>query len=270
MIRLITLLLFSIVLISCAKPKSYYPTIDQAELQAERQRQLDVAQENEIKDREKKELKNIEQQKRLVKVSSKILKGGVRVCNKIGVNKGGCIYEFELTKDREVNAYADGKNIYVTPAMMNFAEEDEELAIVLGHEYAHNFMGHIASKKNNMALGNILGSLIDIAASSQGVATGSAFGKIGTSVGGLKYSKEFEKEADYVGLYVTYLAGYKIENAAEFWRKMSLRDPNSIKEASTHPTNPERYIALTKTVNEIKNKKHGGLELLPNIRLEEK
>ena len=61
--------------------------------------------------------------------------------------------------------------------------------------------------------------------------------------------------------------GYDIENSPDFWRKMSLRDEKSIKNATTHPTNPARYIALGKTIAEIKRKKKNGTVLVPNLKL---
>lgn len=259
--------LLCLVVCACASPTTHYPDINKAELERERQKQQEFVNNKKISDREKKGLKRIEQQKRLIEVSTQILKGGVELCNKLANPKNGCVYEFELSKEKQVNAYADGKKIVVSPAMMNFAETDEELAIVLGHEYAHNIMGHISSKKKNILFGNLLGIALDAAASSQGLSTGSAFSKLGGGLGAMQYSQEFEKEADYAGLYVTYLAGFNIDKAPEFWRKMSLRNEASINNAVTHPTNPERYIALDKTIREIKSKKKKGQPLLPNIRV---
>ena len=255
-----------LVMSGCVSPTSHYPDIDKAELELERQKQQEFANNKKINDRERRALKRVDQQRRLINVSTKILKGGVELCNKFVNAKYGCVYEFELSKEKSVNAYADGKKIVISPAMMNFADKDEELAIVLGHEYAHNVMGHINAKQQNMLLGNLFGIALDAAASSQGLSTGSAFGKMGASAGAMHYSQEFEKEADYIGLYVTYLSGFDIKQAPEFWRKMSLRNEAAITNGVTHPTNPERYIALDKTIREIKNKKKNGKILLPNIR----
>src|SRR5690606_6718965 len=131
----------------------------------------------------------------LAKLGMRISRGGIELCKLMGRHGDNCLYEFELdTKGSQVNAYADGKKIYVTPAMMNFARNDEELAVVLGHEYAHNLMGHIKSQKTNVFIGNMLGAVVDAVAASQGVHTGSAFGKIGASAGAMRYSKEFERE----------------------------------------------------------------------------
>ena len=178
-----------------------------------------------------------------------------------------CIYTFELTEEnRQLNAYADGKKIYVTPTMMRFTKSDDELAVVMGHEYAHNLMEHSKSKKSNMVVGNILGFAVDMLASYQGVSTGGAFSDIGTNVGALSYTQSFEKEADYVGLYVTALSGYNINSAPGFWRRMSLKDNRSIVESTTHPTTPERFVMLKKVVEEISLKQKKKQPLLPELK----
>ena len=40
-------------------------------------------------------------------------------------------------------AFADGTKVFLTRGMMRFAQSDEELALVVAHETAHNIMGHI-------------------------------------------------------------------------------------------------------------------------------
>jgi len=154
--------------------------------------------------------------------------------------------------------------------MMNFAETDEELAVVLGHEYAHNLMKHSAAKYKNASIGNILGTIIDGVAASQGINTGGLGQNLGTNIAVASYSIGFEKEADYVGLYVTKLAGFEIKDAPNFWRKMSIRNPEAIYNATTHPSNPERFISLEKTVKEIEGKLAEGKKLFPELKAEEK
>jgi hypothetical protein len=45
---------------------------------------------------------------------------------------------------------------------------------------------------------------------------------------------------------------------------MSAREPDGIYVSTTHPTNPERYVAMQKTVEEISHKKKAREPLLPN------
>lgn len=262
MIRVLTLLAF-FVLASCA-PVTYAPNVNQAELNAETQKQrMLVAQEKIKKQAEAKE-KRLKQQERLNRVATNILQGGLALCPNLNKSTNFCIYEFDLLEGGAVNAYADGKKLYITPAMIDFAKTDEELAIVLAHEYAHNLMEHISSQQGNALLGGLFGAVLDGLATSQGVNTGSEFTKAGAQMAALAYSADFEQEADYVGLYVMEHAGYDISNAPNFWRRMSIENPSSVFTTTTHPTNPHRFIALEKTVKEIADKKASGIALLPN------
>ena len=59
-----------------------------------------------------------------------------------------CDYRAILAAQENVNAYADGENVYVTRGMMRFAETDDELALVIAHEIAHNAMNHIDAQRS--------------------------------------------------------------------------------------------------------------------------
>ena len=105
-----------------------------------------------------------------------------------------CDYPMLIVNRYDVNAWADGERIYVTAGMLRFTENDEELALIIGHELAHNTRGHVASKKGNTLLGAILGA-------AAAVLSGVDVTSLGAQTGGLAYSQDFEAEADYVGAY---------------------------------------------------------------------
>jgi hypothetical protein len=157
----------------------------------------------------------------------------------------------------EVNAYADGHGIYLTTGMLSFARNDVELATVIGHELAHNALDHIDKKKVKF----VLGSILDIAAAVYGINTGGLFG----SAAAQTFSKGYEAEADYVGMYILAIAGYPIGDVADFWRRMGREVPGSIANRwiSTHPGTAERYLALEMTEQEIKQKMANGLPIRP-------
>ena len=171
-----------------------------------------------------------------------------------------CDYPLSITPAPEVNAFADGDHIFVTQGMMDFAKTDNELSLVVGHELAHNAMKHTTAKTIN-SLG---GLLVDILFAGLGVNTQGAF----TKMAGQAYSKEFESEADYVGLYIDALAGNDIADAADFWRRMGTKSPGSIEKsfAASHPSTPERFVAIEDTIKEIIQKKQAHAELMPNIK----
>ena len=170
-----------------------------------------------------------------------------------------CDYSIAETYGDTVNAYADGKNIVLSAGMLRFTENDNELALVIAHEIAHNALNHMDAKKANYGTGSIL----DIAAALAGVNTGGAFG----SIAARSHSKGFEAEADYVGLYIMALANISIDDAPDFWRRMAATHPESTRNGgflSTHPTTAERFVALDSTIQEINEKQENGIALMPN------
>lgn len=174
-----------------------------------------------------------------------------------------CDYPAQVVADNSLNAFADGESIYVTSGMMRFAEDDE-LKVVLAHELAHNAAGHIDARKTNAILGAIVGAVADVAAAAGGVNTGGAYTSQGAQAGAQAYSQDFEREADYIGMYAMALAGYEYSESPEFWRHMASANPGSIALASTHPTTAERFVRLEYTVQELDGKRAAGDSLRPD------
>ncbi len=171
--------------------------------------------------------------------------------------KKTCPYILLTEKSKEVNAFADGNKIYITTAIESLADKDQELALVIGHEMAHNTMEHINKKTANV----VLGSLADVGI---GILTG-VQSDLFTQVGAGAYTQSFEAEADYYGIYYTARAGYDVSEAPELWRKMATKSPNSIHlEGSTHPSSAKRYLALKASAEEIMEKKKKGQPLTPS------
>jgi hypothetical protein len=177
-----------------------------------------------------------------------------------------CGYNLVAVRKDDLNAWSDGTNVTVTSAMLRFAAEDDELATVLSHEIAHNAMRHIQAKQKNAALGGLFGALLDIAAATQGVNTQGQFTKQGMDAGAIIFSQDFEREADYVGMYLLARAGRSTARAPNFWRRMAQEDPKSIRFASTHPTSAERFVRLEQASREIEQKLARGEGLQPEMR----
>ncbi|HNR12588.1 MAG TPA: M48 family metallopeptidase [Thermodesulfobacteriota bacterium] len=164
-----------------------------------------------------------------------------------------------------VNAYADGENIYITPGMMRFTTDDDELAMVVSHELAHNIRQHQSMVKRNTLIAGLLGAVVDVAFTVFGGFTGGEFTKIGIQKGEQAYTKDIEREADYVGLYILANAGYDIHSGPDFFRRFATAHPRSAetKYAKSHPSTPERFLMLNETIKEIECKQRSGVPLLP-------
>jgi hypothetical protein len=179
-----------------------------------------------------------------------------------------CAYGPVVQQAKEVNAYADGNRMYFTTMIMDMLTDDE-LAFVVAHELSHNILGHVAKQQNNVALGALGGTLIDAIAKSQGVGTGGRLGQMGAQVGGMRFSQDFEREADYVGMYITELSGFAPEAAVAVIEKLSKQNPDQIRYANTHPANAERAVNARLTLDEIRRKIRNKEPLYPNMRPQE-
>lgn len=179
-----------------------------------------------------------------------------------------CQYPVLLVDRQEVNAFADSKKIVVYAGLMRMASTDAELGLVIAHELAHNIMGHIAQKEANAATGAAVGLVFDVLGALAGVNTNGAFARLGAQSGAGAFSKAFESEADYVGLYLMARAHLDYKQAPAFWRRMATLAPvkNEAGIAATHPVTPKRFVLLRKTIAEIDKKIAEGAPLTPNIR----
>lgn len=252
-------------LVSCAKPTTRAPKLDPSQVQAERAAQRQVAEQS-AGGAQVAVLPTEEVIARLNRVAPKVQQAGTMVCQQMYGTRRNCGFAFKLANQDLLNAWADGEAVYITPKMVSFASSDEELANVLAHEYAHNVLQHPQSTGQNAAAGAIGGMLIDLLAKSQGYDTGNAFSKIGGEVGQYHYSVAFEREADYVGMYVLANAGYRVDGALDFWRRFTTQDPNGLYASQSHPSNPERTVAMQRTIVEIDAKRAANRPLLPDMR----
>jgi beta-barrel assembly-enhancing protease len=176
-----------------------------------------------------------------------------------------CDYGAIVTVEGDINAFADGDNLFFPWAMMRFANDDE-LRGVLGHEIAHNAMGHLAARKRNALLVGLIGAAADVAAAAGGVNTGGQNTSNFMALGASAFSQDFEREADYVGMYILARAGAPLETVPELWRQFAQINPAAIGLASTHPTTAERFVRLREIIREIEAKRAAGEELTPELK----
>ncbi len=170
-----------------------------------------------------------------------------------------CDFSLRVVDSPTINAFADGQRVAITEGMMRFAGSDQELALVISHEIAHNLMDHIRKMYGNALMGTFIDGLISgaIGIDTRGTASEAAR---------RAFSRAFEAEADYVGLYLMARSGREIQGAQNFWRRMATVSPGSITLATSHPATPERFLAIDGTVREIEDKERRGQPLRPNLR----
>jgi len=180
------------------------------------------------------------------------------MCSRLDCPRSGG-YVVVVIEEDVVNAMTDGNNIYVARGLLDFVANDGELAAVLAHEIAHGLLDHLGSKQQDAMLGALLGAML-------GAAVGVDASDIGASLGALTYSKTYEREADYVGLYILARAGYGLQDADTMWRKMATISTSEGSFLDSHPAFSERLALIRATNDEIAAKIRAGQPLVPALR----
>jgi len=125
------------------------------------------------------------------------------------------------TDQWNASAMANGA-VWVFTGLMD-SLSDDEMAIVLGHELTHYTHEHIRRQMSKGTLGQILGTGAAIAVSQIKNSTAqqvAAFGgQMGLSALMTGYSREYEDQADRVGLRYAYEAGFDVTKGPGLWEK---------------------------------------------------
>jgi predicted Zn-dependent protease len=171
--------------------------------------------------------------------------------NRIGQNivkNSDCKVPFtiKVIDSDEVNAFAlPGGFFYVNSGLILNADEEAELAGVMAHETAHVCAHHAAremTRANYAQLGSI--PLIFIGGwTGYGIYEAAS---IGIPITFLHFSREFEAQADYLGVQYMYRAGYDPQAFISFFEKIQAlekRKPGMVaKTFSDHPQTPDRIL----------------------------
>lgn len=166
-------------------------------------------------------------------------------------------WEFNLVKDSQVNAFCmPGGKIVVYEGLLAVAQNEAELAVVLGHEIAHAVAKHSNERMSQQMMAQYGAAILSQALSQKSAAVQAAatsvFG-LGSQVGLiLPYSRKHEYEADYMGIVFMELAGYDSSSSVDFWTKMSAGGDDASDFLSTHPSDAKRISELQRRIPEAK------------------
>jgi beta-barrel assembly-enhancing protease len=156
-----------------------------------------------------------------------------------------------------VNAFAlPGGFFYVNSGLLLHADEESELAGVMAHEIAHVCARHGTKQqtKGDIIQMASIPAMIFIPYSWAGYAIYQGMNFV-IPVTFLKFSRDDEREADYLGLQYMYKAGYDPNAFVAFFEKVQAdekKQPGTIpKVFSTHPPTPDRIEAVQKEIATI-------------------
>lgn len=151
-------------------------------------------------------------------------------------------YDIHLIDDDEmINAFAIvGGHLYITTALLDYVDSDDELAFIIGHELGHVDKKHTVRKVQKLVIGNsVLGDIGVMAANFQ-IFVSAPFGQAD------------EYEADRMGAFFANKAGYNTSRFGDFFRKIKqdeTYDPIQ-KMLRTHPYSEQREVCLDKYIDE--------------------
>ena len=166
-------------------------------------------------------------------------------------------FTIKVIDSDEVNAFAlPGGFFYVNSGLILRAQEESELAGVMAHEISHVCARHgtrQATKGEIIQLASIP-AMIFIPYSAAGYAMYEGL-NLAIPLTFLKFSRDAEREADFLGLQYMYKAGYDPNSYVTFFERIQAdekRRPGTIPKAfSTHPPTPDRIESAQKEIARI-------------------
>jgi predicted Zn-dependent protease len=186
-----------------------------------------------------------------------------QVCTEMKV--GVCEWNFYALQDRSLNAGAGANGlIAVNRGTVEYAANEEEVCLVIAHEMGHQAANHMATKERNSAIGALIGGIL-LGAAGVAASYGSRNGfdvarsaartgaDLGGAIGRISFSKEQEREADYLAAVILYRAGVDLDKARGLLvtlARMSRQMHTGI--LDTHPAGPERIAGWDRAVAEVR------------------
>lgn len=164
----------------------------------------------------------------------------------------GYEWTFNLVEDPQVNAWCmPGGRVVVYTGILPVTQDENGLAVVMGHEIAHAIAEHGNERMSQGMVQQFGGMALDKMLEQKPAETRglwmTAYG-LGSTVGVmLPFSRMQESEADELGLIFMTMAGYDPHAAIPFWERMGAGNAGAPPEfLSTHPSDKTRVENLRK------------------------
>lgn len=162
-------------------------------------------------------------------------------------------WQVEVFQSDQINAFAlPGGKIGFYTGILDFMDNDAQIATVMGHEVAHVNFNHSGERYSQSSLAGMGLSVAQVAVSGSqyqnqimGVlGMGASLGVI------LPFSRKHELEADKFGVRYMHRAGYDVGESLTFWQKMAADKSGGGPPAylSTHPSDATRIAQLRREV----------------------
>ena len=166
--------------------------------------------------------------------------------------------EIRVVLDETVNAFAlPGGFFYVNSGLIQFARDEAELAGVMAHEIAHIAGRHGTRQVSRTQLTSMTAQVMleGFGGYNWGTMVAVNAARLALPLTFLKFSRTFEKKADFLGMQYLYKTGYDPLAMVGFFERLSAlekRRKGSISAAfSSHPLSQQRVALLQKAIDEL-------------------
>ncbi|MGI8812468.1 MAG: M48 family metalloprotease [Pyrinomonadaceae bacterium] len=154
-------------------------------------------------------------------------------------------YSFKLVNASDINAFAlPGGPMYVNRGMIEAAKNEGEMAGVMAHEISHVALRHATAQQTKVSnpLNQILGIGAILGGAVLGGQSGAELGQVFAQGYFLRYSREYETQADILGAQIMARAGYDPRDLANVFQTIARQGSGSSPEwLSSHPDPGNRY-----------------------------
>ena len=167
-----------------------------------------------------------------------------------------CAFAIDAGNAQHLNAYADGRRIMLTRGLLDWLSADEEVAVIIAREIAHNVLQHARQLQQTATLSGVIDSLLAFKPDTN------AF----SASNGIKTLPEkMDQEADRLALFMLARANYDPSNFLRVMQRIA-QAPNASQAnsyQSLHPWTEERQKLIQSTLKEIKQKQSSKKALVP-------
>jgi beta-barrel assembly-enhancing protease len=168
-------------------------------------------------------------------------------------------YRFKVVNARDINAFAlPGGPMYVNRGMIEAAKNEGEMAGVMAHEISHVALRHATAQqtKMNNPLNQILGIGAILGGAVVGGQAGAELGAAAVSGYFLRYSRDYETQADILGAQIMAGAGYDPRDLANMFQTIQQQGGRTsgggIDWFSSHPNPENRYQKINQEAAQLR------------------
>lgn len=169
-------------------------------------------------------------------------------------------WKFHVVNTKDINAFAlPGGFIFVNRGTIVVAQNEAQLAGVMAHEIGHVVMRHGTHQASVKSLATLPLAIFGAATGSGGsmsiLRAGLAFGLNSVF---LKNSRDMESQADEIGTYILYHAGYDPHAMAQFFEILQQKYPQqTVQFFSDHPNPGDRIANVNQEIPLLGPAQHG-------------